>query len=177
MPSPPTPREGLMALAGRRSGGVGGFPGATSLCRGTTDAPFASEVEQKVSNLVAHSPAERSSSYLQARAGWQHPTRLDVSGFTSSNPRSPASQRGLFRVRLSFFEERHFRRLTGRLVSGRGFRASFTEGPTPVAGLRSLTLQYPKLGSVPRPVAFPQRPVRARARVSGNRLLSPNQFR
>jgi hypothetical protein len=31
-----------------------GFSGGTSLCRGTTHAPFGSEVERKVSNLVAH---------------------------------------------------------------------------------------------------------------------------
>jgi hypothetical protein len=53
-----------MALAGRGSeSGRGGFPGGTSFCRGTTHARFGSEVEQKVSNLVAHSPARRSPSH------------------------------------------------------------------------------------------------------------------
>jgi hypothetical protein len=53
-----------MALAGRRFGcGRGGISGAPSLCRGTTHARFGSEVERKSSNLVAHSPAERSTSY------------------------------------------------------------------------------------------------------------------
>jgi hypothetical protein len=71
--------------------------GAHLLCRGTTHARSASEVERKVSNLVAHSPAERSSSYWRGGAGWKHPTRRDVSGFMSSNPHSPASHRSLLR--------------------------------------------------------------------------------
>jgi hypothetical protein len=93
VPSPPQPRGGWMALAGRRFGcGRVGFLGATSFCRGTTHARFASEVEQKVSNLLAHSPAERSSSHSRGRAGWKRPMRREVSGihrFESSFPSQP----------------------------------------------------------------------------------------
>jgi hypothetical protein len=66
MPSPPTPRGGLMG--GDLEAGEGGFPGSTSLSRGTTHARFGSEVERKASNLVAHLlPAERSSSRSEGR--------------------------------------------------------------------------------------------------------------
>ena len=53
-----------MALAGRRRRmqEIGGPGGDISLCGDTTHARFAGEVDEKVRSLIAHSPADRSSS-------------------------------------------------------------------------------------------------------------------
>jgi hypothetical protein len=121
MPSPPQPRGGRTALAGRRFRcGRVGFLEATSLGRGTTHARFGGEVEQIVSNLVALSPAERSSSHSGGRAGWRRPMRREVSGiqrFESSFPSQPP--RSLSGGFPHSTKRRHFRRLAVKsLVSG-----------------------------------------------------------
>jgi hypothetical protein len=92
----------------------GDFSGSRSFCRGTTHARFAGEVERKVSNLVAPSPAERSSSYLRGGNGGsirRASTPLDLH-VRILVPR-PATTVSCGEFLLSA-KRRHFRRLAAR---------------------------------------------------------------
>ena len=85
-----------MALAGEelRVREIGGPDGDTSLCRDTTHARFAGEVDEKVRSLMAHSPADRSSSEPRGSEGWKRLMRHYVSWILPVRIRlpQPASQ-------------------------------------------------------------------------------------
>jgi hypothetical protein len=157
MPSPPTPRGGRMALAGRRSRCGRGVSEGTSLCRGTIHARFGNEVERKASKSCGSFARRRSSSYLQGRAKWKHPTRLDASGSTRSNPRSRPATVALPGEALHSSKRRHFRRSAGEPRSiARRFGRSTPKSPNPGA-LCSNNYPKPGSGGVRRPILrFPE---------------------
>ena len=145
-----------MALAGEelRVREIGGPDGDTSLCRDTTHARFAGEVDEKVRSLMAHSPADRSSSEPRGSEGWKRLMRHYVSWILPVRIRlpQPANQVSATRfpgaAEVSTFQRV---RLIRASLCGLVQRQCAGKGPVSNASLRVLIFNFrfgmPETGS------------------------------